>query len=87
MLGRSNHDLDITIQGVQEPEQPVGREPIELASGQCRHHWLVDAQELCRPTLLAAELGLPEGKPRGLSDFDRELSQFISAGAHPEEWL
>jgi len=40
-----------------------------------------------RVPVLAAELGFPKGKAHRLTDFVRELSQVISAGAHPEERL
>ena len=57
MLGRSNHNLNVTAQSVQEPKQPVRREPIELAPQECRHLRLVDSQELRRPGLRELPLG------------------------------
>src|SRR4051794_39966406 len=51
VASRPDHDLDVTPQRVQEPEEPVGGEPVELPPEEGRHLGLVDSQELRRPGL------------------------------------
>src|SRR5689334_16857860 len=41
---RSDDDININPQGIQEPKEPVEREPIELAPHQSRYLGLVDAE-------------------------------------------
>jgi hypothetical protein len=39
-----NHDLHVTAQGIEEPEEPVHREAIDLAPSESRDFRLVNAQ-------------------------------------------
>jgi hypothetical protein len=95
-LGRRRLDalLRFLLEGVEHVD---GTGKLHRVDGPIRVPVVVlDHFEHPRPTealpdlripMLAAELGLPEGKAHRLANFPRELSQVIPARADPEEWL